>query len=150
MAHTYTSCLIHAVFATAGRRPWLTDDVRDRLHAYIGGIGRDLGFVVRRVGGPDDHVHVLLALTASVSIAKAMQTIKGSSSRWMHDTFTDMAAFAWQEGYGAFSIGVSQVDDTVAYIDRQLEHHRRMTFQDELRAFLQRHGLQVSEHDHDL
>jgi REP element-mobilizing transposase RayT len=93
------------------------------------------------IGGIEDHVHLLLSIPSTLSIAKAMQLIKGGSSSWVHDTFPEHHEFEWQEGYGAFSIGVSQVPDTKAYIDNQREHHRTKTFREEFMAFLERHGV---------
>jgi REP element-mobilizing transposase RayT len=97
------------------------------------------------VGGVEDHAHALVAVPAVLSIAKAIQLIKGGSSKWLHETFPSLRSFAWQEGYGAFTIGVSGVDDTVAYIKRQDEHHRNRTFDEEFVAFLRRHGIQYDD-----
>ncbi len=93
------------------------------------------------VGGTDDHVHMLVSLPSTMSIAKTAQLLKGGSSKWLHDTLTSMKDFAWQEGYGAFSIGMSGIDDTVSYINRQEEHHRTTSFEDEFVAFLKKHGI---------
>ena len=93
------------------------------------------------VGGVEDHVHVLLSLPSTVSVSKALQLIKGGSSKWVHDTFPAYRHFSWQEGYGAFRIGIAQVDDTIAYMDRQLEHHRKRSYQDEFLAFLEKHQI---------
>jgi len=97
------------------------------------------------VGGTRDHVHILLSLPGTVSIAKALQLIKGGSSKWVHDTFPSCRRFAWQEGYGAFSIGISQVRQTAAYINAQHEHHRMRSFQEEFLAFLKKHGIEYDE-----
>ena len=97
------------------------------------------------IGGIEDHVHLLLSLPAALSIAKAMQLLKGGSSKWIHDTFPEHRAFAWQEGYGAFSIGVSDINRTVAYINNQFEHNRRKDFKDEFSAFLKKHGIEYDE-----
>ncbi len=93
------------------------------------------------VGGVEDHVHVVLSLPSSLDIAKALQLIKGGSSKWVHDTFPTQHDFAWQEGYGAFSIGVSQLEATIAYVNAQQEHHRTKTFEEEFVAILNRHGI---------
>jgi REP element-mobilizing transposase RayT len=93
------------------------------------------------VGGVEDHVHLLLSLPSTLAVAKALQLLKGGSSKWIHDEFHERRDFAWQEGYGAFSIGVSQIDDTVRYIANQAAHHRTKTFEEELLAFLGRHGI---------
>ncbi len=148
MSHTYVSHFVHVVFATQERRSWIDDRLRPALHAYLGGIANANGFVVRAVGGTDDHVHALLSLSGAMPIAKAVQLIKGGSSKWIHEQHPHLHDFAWQEGYGAFTIGVSQIDDTVAYLANQIEHHRQRTFQEELAAFLSRHGIEPSSHDH--
>jgi REP element-mobilizing transposase RayT len=119
----------------------LTPAIRERLWPYLGGIARENGMKTLAVGGVADHVHVLLSLPGTMSISKAMQLLKGNSSKWIHETFPALRSFAWQEGYGAFSIGVSGIDETRAYIRDQEEHHRTRTFREEVIMFLQRHGL---------
>ncbi len=94
------------------------------------------------IGGIGDHVHILLSLPSTLAISKAIQLIKGNSSKWMHATFPHMSHFVWQEGYGAFSIGVSQIDATVVYIQNQPSHHRRKTFQEEFLNFLKKHRIE--------
>lgn len=113
MPHSYTSCLVHCVFSTKERRGTITPDLQERLHPYIGGIARSNDMRALAVGGTADHVHLLLSVPATQSIAKAIQLIKGGSSKWVHDTFPARPDFEWQEGYGAFSIGVSQLPETV-------------------------------------
>jgi REP element-mobilizing transposase RayT len=108
----------------------------------MGGIARDNGMKALAIGGVEDHVHLLLSLPSTLVIAKAIQLVKGNSSKWVHETFPQMAHFAWQEGYGAFSIGVSQRDTTVAYIQNQKKHHQRKTFQEEFLSFLKKHGIE--------
>lgn len=141
MAHTYCSFLFHCVFSTKGRRRLIAEDGRERLWSYIGGIAREHGMKALAVGGTDDHVHVLLSLPATKTVSQAMREIKQGSSRWMHEACA-MPEFAWQEGYGAFSIGRSQVDATIAYIAGQPEHHRKRDFQAELVAFLKKHQIE--------
>jgi putative transposase len=141
MSHTYTSSLYHCVFSTKNRERMLSSNCRERLWPYIGGIARKNRLKALAVGGVEDHVHILLSLPATESVARAMQLIKGGSSKWVHDTYPTMRSFAWQEGYGAFSIGVSQAAATIAYIEKQKEHHRRRSFQEEFLAFLDKHGL---------
>ena len=111
----------------------------------MGGIAREQGLKALTIGGVEDHVHLLLSLSATMPIAKAIQLIKGASSKWVHETFPEHRLFAWQEGYGAFTIGVSQTDATRAYIHSQPEHHRRTTFQEEFRVFLKKHGIEYDE-----
>jgi REP element-mobilizing transposase RayT len=111
----------------------------------MGGIARNKGMKALIVGGVEDHAHLLLSLPSTLAIAKAVQQIKGESSKWVHDTFPDHWRFAWQEGYGAFSFGISQVEATIGYIQGQSEHHRKRTFQEEFLAMLQKHGIQYDE-----
>jgi len=145
MAHSYSNCLIHYVFSTKDRCKSISANLRPRLLAYMGGITRENDMKLLAAGGTDDHVHLLVSLPATLAVAKAIQFIKGGSSKWVHDTFPTHHAFAWQEGYGAFSIGVSGIQKTVAYIDSQEEHHRNQTFEEEFIAFLTRHGIPYDE-----
>jgi REP element-mobilizing transposase RayT len=142
MAHSFTSSLFHCVFSTKERAPLITADLQPRLWPYLGGIARDNKFTALSIGGVEDHVHLLLSLPSTMPVAKAIQLIKGGSSKWVHDTFPQLRDFAWQEGYGAFSIGISQVETTRAYIQRQKEHHRQKTFKEEVLAFLKKHGIE--------
>jgi REP element-mobilizing transposase RayT len=142
VAHSYVSALFHCVFSTKERRKTIPDDLQERLWPYMGGIARENNMRALAIGGVEDHVHLLLSIPSTLNIAKAMQLIKGGSSKWVHDTFPDHKEFEWQEGYGAFSIGISQVDDTKHYIANQREHHRTKTFQEEFLAFLERHGIE--------
>jgi putative transposase len=127
------------------REPSLNPDLRARLWPYLGGIAKQNQMKTLAIGGVADHVHVLLSLPATLSIAKAMQLLKGNSSKWIRETFPKMRAFAWQEGYGAFSVAVSGVDATVAYIQNQSEHHRTRSFSEEYVAMLKRHGFAYEE-----
>jgi putative transposase len=143
--HSFTSILVHCVWSTKNRQPLLTSDVRDRLWPYLGGIARENKTKTLAIGGAADHVHALVSLPATLSVARALQLLKGNSSKWIHETFPEMRSFEWQEGYGAFSIGVSGIDTTVAYIRNQAEHHRTRSFREEFRAMLQRHGFDYDE-----
>jgi putative transposase len=138
MAHTYLSHLVHCVFSTKERRSLIRGEMQARLWAFLGGIARKNGFQTLAAGGTDNHVHVLIALPATMPLAKAVQLLKGGSSKWMNEI---SRGFAWQEGYGAFSVGISQVPDTVAYINAQAAHHAKRDFQGEFLAFLKKHGI---------
>jgi REP element-mobilizing transposase RayT len=133
------------VFATKLREPLLKREVRERLWPYLGGIARENGMKAMAVGGVADHVHILLSLPATLSLSKAMQLLKDNSSKWIHETFSTLHQFSWQEGYGGFSIGISGVDETCAYIRDQEEHHRTRTYREEVIMFLQRHGLHFDD-----
>lgn len=141
MAHTYTSILIHMVFSTRERKRLIQAELQERLWAYMGGIAKQNDMTAIAIGGVEDHVHLLLGIPASLSVSKAAQLIKGGSSKWIHDTFPSHKDFSWQDGYGAFTISVSGVEETKRYIETQAEHHRRMTFEEEFTAFLRKHDI---------
>jgi len=143
--HSFTSILIHCIWSTKNREPYLSSDLRNRPWPYLGGIARENKMKPIAIGGVVDHVHILVSLPATLSIAKALQLLKGNSSKWIHETFPKMRSFEWQEGYGAFSIGISAVDDTVRYIRNQAEHHRKRSFREEFVVMLRRHGLDYDE-----
>jgi len=145
MGNSYISCWVHYVFSTKNQEKWLKSDIREKLFPYIGGICRENNFKLIKAGGVDDHLHLLVSLPSTITIAKAIQYLKGGSSRWIHETFGDMKNFAWQEGYGAFTIGVSQIDRTIKYITNQEDHHRKKTFREEFIDILNYHGIEFEE-----
>jgi putative transposase len=142
MSHSYVSNLMHCTFSTKERYPFIDSELESRLWPYLGGIARDNRMKALAIGGTDDHIHALLSLPGMMSFAKAIQLVKGGSSKWIHDTFPRQKKFAWQEGYGAFSVSVSQIDKTIAYINTQKEHHRRRTFREEFLDLLKKHGIE--------
>lgn len=141
MPHSYVSCVLHYVFSTKQRVRSIRREFRDRLWAYMGGIARENRMTALAVGGTDDHAHVLVSLPSTLTVAHAVQLIKGGSSKWVSETFPQARDFAWQEGYGAFSVSISGVADSIAYIATQEEHHRKATFQEEFLAFLKKHKI---------
>jgi REP element-mobilizing transposase RayT len=145
MANTFSCLNIHCVFSTKERVWVLNPDIRERLWPYMGGIAKQNGMIPKCIGGVSDHVHLLVTLPTRMAVAKAVQLIKAGSSAWIHQTFPNLRNFAWQQGYGAFSVGISQVQETVHYIEQQLEHHRTRTFQEEYLAFLKKHGAHFDE-----
>ena len=145
MPHSYISNLMHCVFSTKERRRIITPEIRERLWPFMGGIARENNMKALAIGGTADHIHILVSLPAIMPIAKAIQLIKGGSSKWLHKAFPAQHDFAWQEGYGAFSLSISHVRNTVAYIQRQEEHHRGKSFKDEFRGFLKKHGIEYDE-----
>ena len=147
MPHSYVSNLMHCTFGTKERFPFIDPELESRLWPYLGGIARKNAMKALSIGGTADHIHGLLSLPATMSFAKALQLIKGGSSKWIHDSFKEHADFEWQEGYGAFSIGISGVEETTKYIQSQEEHHRKMTFKEEVEAFLKKHGMEYVEED---
>ncbi|MBL7139463.1 MAG: IS200/IS605 family transposase [Planctomycetes bacterium] len=143
--HTYTNLLTHVAFSTKERSRLINDGLRPRLLAYMGGIVRELGGRALAIDGSEDHVHLLLLLPPSLALSDAMRTLKTNASRWVHETFPDCAAFAWQEEYAAFSVSESNRDAVKTYITNQQDHHRRMDFKEELIALLRKHGIDYDE-----
>jgi REP element-mobilizing transposase RayT len=143
--HSFTSILVHLVWSTKNREPFLSSEIGNRLWPYLGGIARENKIKALAVGGVSDHVHMLISMPATLSVAKTLQLLKGNSSKWIHETFPKLHCFECQEGYGAFTIGVSGIDATVAYIRKQAEHHRVRSFREEFIAMLRRHGLEYDE-----
>jgi putative transposase len=142
---SYISNYHHCVFSTKERRPLITPTLRDRLWPFLGGIARQHKMKAIEIGGVADHVHILLSLPATMPIAKAMQLIKGGSSKWVHETFPEHRNFEWQEKYGSFGVSVSQLDKIIEYIKGQERHHRKLTFQEEFLALLKKHRIEYDE-----
>jgi REP element-mobilizing transposase RayT len=145
MANTYTSLHYHIVFSTKNREPFLETPIRLRLFPYLAGIAKDHGVRAIEIGGIEDHVHLLLAIPPSAPVSRTVQLLKGGSSHWLKDAFPTMAAFAWQDGYGAFTVSKSQLKVVRRYIQEQEEHHRTQPFAEEYRSFLLRHGVSFNE-----
>jgi REP element-mobilizing transposase RayT len=142
---SYVSSNFHCVFSTKERRPFITPKLREKLWPYLGGIARQNKLKAIEIGGVEDHVHILLTLPPTVSIAKAMQLLKGGSSKWIHETFPEHRLFAWQEEYGAFTVSASHTEKVVDYIRGQEEHHRKQSFKEEFVALLTKHGISFDE-----
>jgi putative transposase len=142
---SYVSSYFHCVFSTKDRRPQIGPELRDRLWPFLGGIARQNNLKALEIGGVQDHVHILLSVPATIPISKAMQLIKGGSSKWVHETFPNYQSFGWQEKYGAFSVSVSQLDKIIGYIRGQEEHHRTRTFQSEFLSLLKKHRIEYDE-----
>ena len=145
MPGTYSQLLLHVVFSTKHRQPWIGHEVRNRLYAYLGGIIRAEKCVLYDVGGVEDHVHLYLRLRPDASVSDLMRTVKARSSRWVHETFTDLSVFAWQEGYAAFSVSKSQEQAVKQYLARQVEHHHKEDFKSELLRLLRAHEVVFDE-----
>ena len=141
MPHSYTLSVYHLVFSTDRRARMLRKDLRPRVAAYTVGIARKKGIHVYAVDGMEDHLHCLIALPATMPIATAAQLLKGNLSRWINQSRELPFAFAWQEGYSAFSVSASQIPRVKQYIEMQEEHHRKQDFRAEYLAFLKAHGV---------
>ena len=146
MPQSLVKNLVHLVYSTKHRQQWLTDDVRERLFAYQAGIFKEWQSPALVIGGIEDHVHALISLSKNHALKKVVEEVKKGSSKWMK---TDAGAankdFQWQAGYAGFSVSQSNVEEVKRYIQNQAAHHRKMTFQDELRALFRRHGIQHDE-----
>ena len=140
MSHTYSSNRVHVIFSTKERQKYLSSDCQAKLWPYMSGIAHHHGFEALKIGGVADHVHALLLLPPTLPLAKAVQMLKGSSSHWLNENRSG-PAFAWQEGYGAFSVSASQTDDVVRYIANQAEHHAKRSYEEEFLGFLKKYGI---------
>ena len=145
MAQSLAKNTIHLVFSTKDRRPWLRESVRPRVNAYLAGIFQEWESPAITIGGYDDHIHALFLLSKNHALKKVVEEVKKSSSKWIKTLASELSRFSWQAGYGAFSVSESNVASVREYIEHQPEHHRHMTFQDELRQLFMRHGLTVDE-----
>jgi REP element-mobilizing transposase RayT len=145
MPQSYTSLLYHIVFSTKDRFPFLAPEWRGRLYAYLGGILRERGGDLLEINGTNDHVHLLLRLHQEHTLAQVVRDVKAASSGWIHREFPRLSHFAWQRGYGAFTVSASQLARVRRYIQAQEEHHRRRTFQEEFIALLKAHGIEYDE-----
>ena len=141
MAGKYLSLLVHFTWSTAGREPWLETEMRDDLYSYIGGIMRNKNAKLLSAGGMFAHIHLYASMPSTISIADFVNAVKSNSSRWIHESFTRLRKFAWQEGYGAFSVSKSEEGKVVRYILNQENHHRKRTFKEELIELLDKHGI---------
>ena len=134
MAHSYVSSVFHVVFSTKERAQLIRADLQPRLWNYLAGIARNHGIQALAVGGTENHVHILMVLSADAKLSDTVRTLKANSSRWVRET---SSLFGWQEGYGAFSVSPSQLNRVKHYIRNQAEHHRKRSFEDEFLAMLQ-------------
>ena len=146
MPQSLAKILIHTVFSTKERRPFLRQaPLREELHHYLGGILKNLDCQPIIVGGVEDHVHLLAGLARTCSAAEMVKEVKRGSSLWAKERDAGMRDFGWQNGYGMFSIGASQIEDVRRYIAEQEQHHRKVSFQDEFRLLLKRYELAYDE-----
>ena len=145
MPESLAFILLHVIFSTKNREPVLNPSVRPDLYAYLATVVRNAGCECYRVGGVADHVHLAIRLSRTVTMSNLIEELKTSSSRWLKTQSPELAGFAWQRGYGTFSVGPSDLDALTQYIDSQEEHHRTRTFQEEYRAFLKKYGVEYDE-----
>jgi putative transposase len=138
---SYTNLLYHIVFSTKDRRPFLADDLRPRVRDYIGGIVHAEGGQLLAADGAPDHFHLAVNLSATRAVADVVRVVKTNSSKWLHEQMPDMQAFSWQDSYSAFTVSPSVLGQVVHYIGNQAEHHKTVSFEDELRRLLDKHGI---------
>ena len=145
MASTLTCLLYHVIYSVKDRQPMIQGDFQRRLHEYLGGVIRRIDGKALSVGGTADHVHLLIMLKADMPLSKAVNALKANSSKWVNRTFPNRRHFVWQRGYGAYSVSFSNKDAVARYIERQAEHHRKRSFQEECRMFLEKHAIAYDE-----
>lgn len=145
MPQSLSQTILHIVFSVKNREHWIDSSIRPQLHAYLAGTLRNQGCYVFRIGGTDDHVHVACSLSRTMSQADLVKLIKHAGSEWIKSQSDKYQGFHWQRGYGCFSVSFSSLEAVVKYIDNQQEHHKRVSFQDEFRMFLTKHGLKFNE-----
>ena len=141
MSNTYSRLLFHVVFSVKERRNLISSELRKRLYPYICGVAKQNNFTVISIGGTDNHIHILLSLKPDMAVAKAVQLIKGGSSKWLHENFADLKIFSWQEGYGVFTVSSSMAETIKKYIMNHRQHHKKMNFQNEYLEFLKRNNI---------
>ena len=141
MAHTYTNLLTHALFSTKDRQPLLRPEIKSDLYAYLGAIIANLKGKPVLINGPKDHVHLLFVLPSTISLSDLMEKLKANSSRWANERWAERR-FSWQTGFTAFSVSQSKLSEVEAYISHQEEHHRKLTYQEEVVALLKKHGVE--------
>lgn len=145
MPQSLSNILIHLIWSTKDRHSWLTPGIREKAHAFLAGSVRQMGCEAYQVGGVADHVHLAVRLSRTLSVADLVKEVKTASSKWLKEQGQEYNGFHWQQGYGAFSLGMSQKDALLQYIENQEEHHRTRTFQDEYREFLQKYEIGYDE-----
>ena len=144
MPQSLSKVILHIIFSTQNREPWLDSAIRPRMHAYLATICCDLGGEMLRAGGVADHVHILTTLPRTISQAQMIEQTKKLSSKWIKTIEVRYRGFFWQRGYATFSVSPSQVDAVLPYVEPQQEHHRTCSFQEEYRELLTRHALRES------
>jgi putative transposase len=138
---SYSSMYFHLVFSTKNRQNFMDDAQLEEMYKYITGVIKSMKAKLFIINGPSNHVHILLSTHPDLSISDCTRSIKANTSRWIHERYSDLQEFQWQEGYSVFSVSKSNVPQVVQYIQNQREHHKTFTFEDELKAFLEKHDI---------
>lgn len=145
MANTYTCQHYHIIFSTKLRERWITPDIEQRIRSYLGGIAAENKMTPLKIGGVEDHVHLVLGIHPTVAISQALKLLKTGSSGWIHNAFPGMKGFGWQDGYASFAVSKSLLPEVIAYVENQKDHHKTRTFQEEYLAFLRKHDIDFDE-----
>lgn len=145
MGHTHTRLLMHVIFSTKDRIPYLVPDRRNEIFKYMSGILKNLNCLSLAIGGVSDHAHMFLELHQTASVADVVGKVKGNTSKWIHDSHVLQPSFSWQRGYAAFSVSDSSAESVLRYIAEQERHHQKWTFQDEVRLFLTKNRISFDE-----
>jgi REP element-mobilizing transposase RayT len=145
MAGTYTKLIYHIIFSTKHREPVIAPRLRENLYPYIGGIIRGQDNMLQAIGGMPDHIHLVVRMKSDISVSEIVRLVKANSSKWINEQPNRPSRFGWQSGYGAFSVSFSQLASVCQYVERQEEHHRKKTFQEEYQEFLRRHDISFDE-----
>jgi REP element-mobilizing transposase RayT len=145
MPQSLAKIIVHVIFSTKDRTACLAPSLRPALHAYLATVARNVGCECLRAGGVADHVHLAVGLSRTLTVAKLVEELKTSSSKWLKTQAAELVHFAWQRGYGAFSVGPDDVSALIVYIDGQEEHHRQRTFHEEYREYLRTHDIAFDE-----
>ena len=145
MGQSLVKNYIHIVFSTKHREPFIYPQVEEELHAYLGGVCKNLECLPIKVGGYTDHIHILCMLSKKIALMKLLEEVKSHSSKWMKTKGDDLKNFYWQDGYGAFSVSSTDVDSVIRYIEKQKQHHEKKTFKDEYISFLKKYNVEYDE-----
>ena len=145
MAQSLSNVLLHIVFSTKNRQNWIQPDIESELYRYLAATCRSFDCPAIQIGGTKNHVHILCRMARTITISKLVEKVKTGSSKWIKTKRTDFSKFSWQNGYGAFSIGVSNLNALKKYIANQEEHHKHRSFRDEFRELLQKYQIKYDE-----
>lgn len=145
MSQSLEKILVHIVFSTKQREPLLSEEIRGDLYRYIAGILKQLQSFAIEIGGTADHIHILCSISKNYAPSKIIEEVKKSSSKWIKTKGSEYDGFYWQRGFGIFSVSLSNIEEVRRYILEQEQHHRKMSFQEEFRKFIEKHGIDYDE-----
>jgi REP element-mobilizing transposase RayT len=145
MSQSLAKIVIHVVYGTKNREPFLNKNIRAKLYAYTVGILDTLNCITITINAVEDHIHLLVILSKNITVSKMLEEIKKGTSRWLKTQGNNFNGFSWQGGYGAFSVSESQIPKVIEYINNQEQHHQKISFKDELKALLKKHNIEFNE-----